>query len=78
MEKPVSGTRAGSTSRLTGCVEAVEMRKVTRMVADVVSFMTGTSFDGVFDSSGLLNNRTSITQKKWGLQVKQKETETGE
>jgi len=43
LEKPVSGTRAGSTSRLTGIAEAVEMRKATRTVADVVNFMTGTS-----------------------------------
>jgi len=43
LEKPVSGTRLGSTSRLTGSVETVEMRKATRTVADVVNFMTSTS-----------------------------------
>ena len=41
LENPVSGTRLGSTSRLTGCVEAVEMRRATRNIAVVVNFMTG-------------------------------------
>jgi hypothetical protein len=42
LENPVSGTRLGSTSRLTGCVEAVEMKRATRTITDVVNFMVGT------------------------------------
>ena len=43
LENPVSGTRFGSTSRLTESVETVEMRKAARTVENVVNFMTSTS-----------------------------------
>jgi len=39
LENPVSGTRLGSTSRLTGSVEAVEKKKAARTVTDVANFM---------------------------------------
>ena len=57
LENPVSGTRFGSTSRLTGSVETVEMRKAERTAVDVMNFMSSKEwvYYRFFDSLKLPN-----------------------
>ena len=67
LENPVSGTRLGSTSRLTGSAETVEMRKAVRTVADVMNFMSSKEWVSYrfLDSLRLPNERIRVGRIKY-------------